>query len=220
MIDLNDVAKSIEVIERPLYQNFDLLLVAQACGTIDLFKIGDGSVILTDLGNFTIQVGTIFKTINTSESTLVFCTDEGLHYAHMQSDLSIVFKPQMVMFQNQLIRTGTLIKPGVIVCADFNKPGYMLVDCKTRQILSLIEETNPANKECLKIEKLPYFDAETLPYILTITATGLNLVNVKARRSYTFKSGKFKDFCFQSYGEYVDPVGRLVFSEVVTDGHY
>ena len=60
----------------------------------------------------------------------------------------------------------------------------------------MLEESNPANKECLKIEKLPFFDADALPFILTITATGLNLVNVKVRRSYTFKTGKFKDFCF------------------------
>ena len=194
--------------------------MAQSCGTIDTFKIGDGSVILTEMGSCTLQVGTIFRTIHANEATLVFCTDEGLHYAELMPNLSITFKPQMVMFPDKMIRSGTLIKPGVIVCADFNTPGYMVVDCKTRKLLSVIEETNSANRECLKIEKLPYFDEETMPYILTITATGLNLINVKVRRSYTFKSGKFKDFCFQSFGEFVDPVARLIFSEVTSDNQY
>ena len=69
-----------------------MLIVAQSCGNIDTFKIGDGSVILQELGNFCLQVGTIFKTINTSETTLVFCTDEGLHYAQLEANLNIVFK--------------------------------------------------------------------------------------------------------------------------------
>lgn len=138
----------------------------------------------------------------------------------MESDLTIVSKPQMVMFADKMIRSGALIRTGVIVCADFNTPGYMIVNCTTRQVLNIIEEPNLANKECLKIEKLPFFDADALPYILTITATGLNLVNVKMRRSHTFKTGKFKDFSFQVFGEFVDPVARLVFSEVVAEGHY
>ena len=107
----------------------------------------------------------------------------------LMPSLSINFKPQMVMFPDKMIRSGTLIKPGVIVCADFNTPGYMLVDCKTRKLLSVIEETNSANRECLKIEKLPYFDEEAMPYILTITATGLNLINVKKASSSSSSSG-------------------------------
>ena len=51
-----------------------------------------------------------------------------------------------------------------------------------------------------------------MPYVVTLTATGLNLVNTKVKRCYTLKVGKFKDFCFQEFGEFVDPVGKLVYS--------
>ena len=45
------------------------------------------------------QIGSIFKTINVYESLIVFCTDEGLHFAELRvSDLSLVHKPQMVLF--------------------------------------------------------------------------------------------------------------------------
>ena len=66
----------------------------------------------------------------------------------------------------------------------------------------------------MKIEKLPYFEADTLPFIMTITASGLNLINIKLRKSYIFKQGKFKDFCFQEFGEFVDPVARMVYSQM------
>ena len=79
-------------------------------------------------------------------------------------------------------------------------------------MIGRVEETNPMNKECLKIETVPFFDAQTLPFILTITGAGLNLINLKVKRSYMFKQGKFKDFCFQVFGEFVDPVARLVYS--------
>ena len=110
------------------------------------------------------------------------------------------------MFPNSMIRTGVRLKPWIILCADFDKPGYIIVNCKTREVVSRIEESNQDNKECLKIEKLPFFDDSALPFVMTLTATGLNLVNTKLRKSYLFKAGKFKDFCFQSYGQYMNPV--------------
>ena len=67
---------------------------------------------------------------------------------------------------------------------------------------------------------MPFFDPDSIPYVFTLTATGLNIVNVKARRTYSFKHGKFKDFCFQVFGEFLDPVARLVYSEVQSDGIY
>lgn len=56
--------------------------------------------------------------------------------------------------------------------------------------------------------------------MLSLTATGLNLINTKVRRSYTFKAGKFKDFDFQKYGESFDPVCSLVYSQQYENGTF
>ena len=42
VIRLEDIAKSIDVIERPLYHQFDLLIAAQSCGSINTYKLNDG----------------------------------------------------------------------------------------------------------------------------------------------------------------------------------
>ena len=193
---MENAVKSITVIERPLHQNFDLLIVAQACGNLSLFKIGDGSVVISDLSNSIVQVGTIFKTVLVSKSVLAFCTDEGLAFAELKRDLKLVFKPHMTILPEKMVRCGAKLNENVILIADFDRPGYLAIDCKTRQTLFTIEETNEANKECLKIEPLPYFDFDALPYVMTLTATGLNIVNVKVGRSFPFKTGRFKDFDF------------------------
>ena len=153
-------------------------------------------MIIYEAGSCVMQVGTIFKTLHVLETLLVFCTDEGLAFAQLKSDLSFEYKPDMAFLTDKMFRTGVLIKPSVVMLADFYSPGYLIVNCKTRQILYTIEETNDANKECLKIEKLPFFDYDAMPYVMTLTATGLNLINIKAKKSFIFKTGKFKDFTF------------------------
>ena len=169
-------------------------------------------MIISEIGHFIIEVGTIFKTLHVQETLLVFCTDEGLAFAQLKSDLSLEFRPQMSILTEKMFRTGVLLKPSIVMVADFHSPGYLIVDCKTRRILYTIDETNFANKECLKIEKLPFFDYDAMPYVMTLTATGLNLINTKVKKSFIFRSGKFKDFTFQTFGEMVDPVARLVYS--------
>lgn len=70
------------------------------------------------------------------ESLLALCTDEGIHFAELKvSDLSIVHKPHMVLFPEKMFRTGVLVKPWLLFVADFYSPGYLLVDCKTRQVV-------------------------------------------------------------------------------------
>ena len=49
--------------------------------------------------------------------------------------MSIVQKPQMMLFADKMFRTGVLLKPWLLLLADFYTPGYMLVDCKTRQMV-------------------------------------------------------------------------------------
>ena len=123
-----------------------------------------------------------------------------------------------MLFADKMFRTGVLLKPWLLLLADFYTPGYMLVDCKMRLLVQTIQEPSPQNKECLKIEKLPFYDYDALPYVLTLTATGLNLVNVRARRCFTFKAGSFKDFSLQVFGEMLNPVARLIYSQVRNDG--
>ena len=59
-----------------------------------------------------------------------------------------------------------------------------------------IEETNHDQRECTKIELLPYYDFEELPFAMSITQKGLQLINVRQRKIYTFIDGVFKDFAF------------------------
>ena len=85
-----------------------MLVVAQTCGSVDTFKIGDSSVIINAIYKNILQVGTIFKTINTVESQIVFCTDEGLQFAEIQGqDLSFVLRPHMALFPDKMIRAGS-----------------------------------------------------------------------------------------------------------------
>ena len=70
-----------------------MLVVPQSCGSVDTFKVGSHSVIIDAIGKNVLQVGTIFKAIDTGESQVVFCTDEGIQFAEMQSDLSLLHKP-------------------------------------------------------------------------------------------------------------------------------
>ena len=75
---------------------------------------------IEELGTFILQVGTIFKILHAQETILALCTDEGLHFAEIKPDMSLVLKPHMALFPDKMIRTATLIKPGIILCADFN----------------------------------------------------------------------------------------------------
>mmetsp|Transcript_19753 Transcript_19753/g.26701 ORF Transcript_19753/g.26701 Transcript_19753/m.26701 type:complete len:146 (+) Transcript_19753:762-1199(+) len=124
----------------------------------------------------------------------------------------------MVLFPDKMLRTCVLLKPWLLLLADFYTPGYLLVDCKTRRLVYTLQEANPQNKECSKIEKLPFYDYDTLPYVVSLTSSGLNLINVKARQSFVFRAGTFKDFSLQTFGEVLDPVGRLLYSQVRNDG--
>ena len=70
------------------------------------------------------------------ESLIAFCTDEGLHFAELRaSDFAVVHKPQMVIRPDMMFRTGVLVKPWLVFVADFYSPGYLLIDCKTRQVV-------------------------------------------------------------------------------------
>lgn len=197
-----------------------MLVVAMACGNLQTYKIGDGEVVVSELGDSIVQVGTIFKSISISETMIALCTDEGLAFAEMRSDLSLNFRPHMSILPDRMVRSGVYLKENLVMIADFDRPGYIVVDCKTRQTLYTIDETNEANKECLKIESVPFFDYNTLPYVLSLTATGLHLINVKVKKSFMLRAGKFKDFDFQLFGELNDPVARLIYAEVLPDGRH
>ena len=55
---------------------------------------------------------------------------------------------------------------------------------------------------------------------MTLTATGLNLINVKSKQSFVFRTGTFKDFSFQLFGELLEPLGRLIYSHARNDGSH
>ena len=41
----------------------------------------------------------------------------------------------MVLFSDKMFRAGVLLKDWVAMVSDFNTPGYLIIDCKTRQVL-------------------------------------------------------------------------------------
>jgi len=86
VISLQDVAKCIDVIERPLYQHFDMIVATQSCGRVDTYSINEGQVVISEIGSAVLQIGTVFKTLNVFESLFVLCSDEGLHFAELKSN--------------------------------------------------------------------------------------------------------------------------------------
>ena len=93
----------------------------------------------------------------------------------------------MQMLPNAMIRAGVQIKPWFVMVSDFYKSGYYIIDCKKRQIVNQFLESNSTHRECLKIELLPFYDYDALPFCLSLTSSGLNLINVKTRRTYMLK---------------------------------
>ena len=73
---------------------------------------------------------------------LVFCTDEGLQFAELKPTLQLIFRAQMAILTDKMIRAGVLIGPSVVLCAEFDRPGYMIVNCNTRQVIDTIVESN------------------------------------------------------------------------------
>ena len=64
VLSLDDVTKSITVLKQPLWQDFDILILAQSCGSMKTYKIGVGNVVVTEINTDILSVGTIFKTLS------------------------------------------------------------------------------------------------------------------------------------------------------------
>jgi len=60
---------------------------------VNTYRVNDSNGVVGELGHSILQIGTIFKTICVYESLLALCTDEGLHFAELTTDMKIKQKP-------------------------------------------------------------------------------------------------------------------------------
>lgn len=83
----------------------------------------------------------------------------------------------MIKFEESVYHAIEFVRGTLLV--SLWQSGFIIVDKKTGEGIRKIKDSLPANINCRGFYKIPEFDIENFPFIISRSNLSLNLINVK-----------------------------------------
>jgi len=102
--------------------------------------------------------------------------------------LCLVQVSNMIKFDESVYHALEYVKGRVLV--SLWQSGFIIVDKVSGQGITKIKDSLPANINCRGFQRIPGFDIDTFPFVISISNLSFNIINVKLGFSQTFISEK------------------------------